>query len=97
MQTARLGSGDIDPYHKDAQLPLEVRQACIPKERADRPTGHWNRFVITMRGDRVTVVLNERIVIDRARLPGVASKGPIGLQNHGDPIEFRSLSIWELP
>ena len=48
-----MGSGDINDYHKDAKLPVEIRRACVPKKQADHPPGQWNRFVITMRGDRV--------------------------------------------
>ena len=92
-----MGSGDINAYHKDAKLPEAVRRACMPKVNADAPSGEWNRFVITMRGDRVTVVLNGKTVIDHAKLPGVPKTGPIALQNHGDPIEFRNLYIKELP
>lgn len=88
-----MGSGDVNPYHKDAKLSPEIRKACMPSENADSRPGQWNRFIITMQGDRVTVVLNGKTVIDRAELPDVAAKGPIGLQDHGDPIEFRNLFI----
>ena len=92
-----MGSGDINSYHKDAKLPVEIRRACVPKANADNPPGEWNRFRITIEGDRVTVVLNGQTVIDSAELPGVAEKGPIALQNHGDPIEFRNLFLKSLP
>jgi hypothetical protein len=49
-----------------------------------------------MRGEMLTVVLNDRTVIEDARLPGVAASGPIGLQQHGSPIEFANLYIREL-
>jgi hypothetical protein len=91
-----MGSGDINDLHKDASLPIEIRRACVPKKRADAPFGEWNRFLITLRGDRVTVVLNGEVVIDRAGLPGIAARGRIGLQNHGDPVEFRNLFLREL-
>ncbi len=91
-----MGSGDINDYHKDAKLPVAIRQACVPRKHADRPFGEWNRFVITMRGDQVTVVLNGELVIDRATLPGVPARGRIALQNHNDPVEFRNVFIKEL-
>ena len=46
--------------------------------------------------NRLTVVLNDKKVIDHAPLPGVAARGPIALQHHGDPIEFANLFIREL-
>ena len=92
-----MGSGDINPYHKDAALPADIRRACMPATNADNPPGEWNRFVITLRGTRITVELNDQTVIDRASLPGIADRGPIGLQNHGDAIEFRNLFIRKLP
>ncbi|MFH1922890.1 MAG: DUF1080 domain-containing protein [Planctomycetota bacterium] len=91
-----MGSGDINSYHKDLKLPVEIRRACVPKTNADKPFGQWNRFLITMIGDRVTVVLNGQTVIDRAKLPDVPPRGAIALQNHGDPVEFRNLYIKEL-
>jgi hypothetical protein len=91
-----MGSGDINDYHKDVKLPVEIRRACVPKKRADHPPGQWNRFVITMRGDAVSVVLNDELVIDRAVLPGVAARGRLALQNHNDPVEFRNLFVKEI-
>jgi hypothetical protein len=91
-----MGSGDINALHKDVALPAAIRRACLPAKRADAPFGQWNRFVITLRGDRVTVVLNGEKVIDQAELPGVPPHGPLGLQHHGDPVEFRNLFLKEL-
>ena len=39
----------------DKTLPMDIRTACTPKEVADAKSGQWNRFVITLRGDRVDV------------------------------------------
>ncbi len=91
-----VGSGDVTSYRGDRNLPAEVRAGVTPRMRADNPAGQWNRFVITMRGDRLTIVLNGKTVIDNARLPGIPAEGPIGLQHHGDPIEFANLYIKEL-
>ena len=91
-----MGSGDINSYHKDLKLTPEKRRTYVPKKNADKPFGQWNRFIITMVGNRVTVVLNGQIVIDRAELAQAAPRGAIALQNHGDPIEFRNLYIKEL-
>jgi hypothetical protein len=88
-----MGSGGINDYHKDESLLAAIRRACMPSKKADGKSGEWNRFVITMRGDRITVVLNGETVIDRAELPGVPLRGPIGLRDHNDPIEFRNLFL----
>jgi hypothetical protein len=77
-------------------MPAEVRQAVTPQVAADKPVGEWNRFEITLRGDVLTVLLNGQIVIENARLPGVPADGPIGLQHHGDPIEFANIYVRSL-
>jgi hypothetical protein len=35
-------------------------------------------------------------VINHAQLPDIAAKGPIGLQHHGDAVEFTNVFIKEL-
>lgn len=92
-----VGSGEVYGYRTDANMPADVRAAVTPKKRADAPLGQWNRFVITMIGDRLTVVLNGKTVIENAQLPGVAPRGRIALQHHGDPVQFANLYIKELP
>jgi hypothetical protein len=91
-----VGSGEVYGYRTDKAQPPEVRAGVTPKLKADRPPGQWNRFIITMKGDRLTVVLNGKTVIENAQLPGVAPSGPIALQHHGDPIQFASVLIREL-
>jgi hypothetical protein len=91
-----VGSGEVYGYRTDKKQSAEVRAAVTPKVKADKPIGKWNRFVITMKGDRLTVRLNGKLVIDKARLPGVAKRGRIALQHHGDPIQFANLFIREL-
>ena len=90
-----IGSGDIRGYRVDKSLPMDIRTACTPKVNADAKPGQWNRFFITMKGDRCTVVLNEQTIIENAQLPGVASEGPIALQYHHDEIEFTNVFIKE--
>lgn len=90
------GSGEVVAFRKNKSLPAEVRAACVPKKRADKPPGQWNRFHITLKGDRLTVVLNGETVIENAQLQGIPSRGPIGLQHHGTPIEFASIFVKEL-
>lgn len=90
------GSGEVYGYRTDAAQPAEVRAGVTPKVVADNPIGQWNRFYITLRGDRLTVRLNGKLVLENAQLPGIAERGPLALQHHGDPIEFASILVREI-
>ena len=103
-----IGSGEVYGYRMDKNMPPEVRAGVTPKVNADRPVGEWNTFEITMKGDRLTVVLNGKTVIENAQLPGVPARGRIALQHHGGKdktgayrpasslMQFRNISIREL-
>jgi hypothetical protein len=99
-----IGSGEVYGYRVDAKMPPEVRAGVTPKANADRDIGQWNAFEITMKGDRLTVVLNGITVLDNAQLPGVPARGPLALQHHGQKkdgvwtgppslVQFRNISI----
>ncbi len=91
------GSGEIWGYRTDGSVPPEARRAAVPLVKADNPIGRWNRFVITMINETLNVELNGIRVIQDAQLPGVPEEGPIGLQHHGDPVQFANVYIKELP
>jgi hypothetical protein len=91
-----VGSGEVWGYRTNLKLPQEIRAGVTPSMKADRPVGEWNRMMITMQGEKLTVVLNGLTVIDQASLPGVKAEGPIALQHHGSPIDFANLWIKEL-
>jgi hypothetical protein len=91
-----IGSGEVYGYRTDKSMSAAVRAGVTPKQCADAPIGEWNRFLITMKGDRLTVVLNGKTVIDQAQLPGVPARGPIALQHHGSPIQFANLYLKKL-
>jgi hypothetical protein len=90
-----LGSGEVNGYRTDPKIPQEIRRACIPIKRADRPLGEWNVFLVTLRDDRMQVQLNGEAVVDVA-LPDLPATGPIGLQHHGDPVQFRRIFVKRL-
>jgi hypothetical protein len=102
-----IGSGEFYGYRTDASQPAEVRAGATPRTQADRPVGEWNRFEITVRGEHVTVVLNDVLVIDQARLPGLPERGPLALQHHGSQrdgvwvsspslMQFKNIFVKEL-
>jgi hypothetical protein len=92
----KIGSGIVYGYYGDDALPADVRAAATPKRKVDKPRGQWNRFLITLRGERLTVALNGETVIENARLPGLAETGPLALQPHDGKVEFANLYIKEL-
>jgi hypothetical protein len=91
-----IGSGELYDYRVDKTMPAEVRSGAIPRVKADSAPGKWNRFLITMKKERVTVILNGQTVIDQVQLPGMPARGPIGLQHHGDRVQFTNLFIKEI-
>jgi hypothetical protein len=75
-----------------------------PLVHADRPFGQWNSFRIRIVGERVTVHLNDKLVVDHARLENfwnrklpLRKKGPIQLQTHGGEIRWRNIFVREIP
>jgi hypothetical protein len=66
------------------------------KENADRPLGKWNRFRIVAKGDQVKVFLNDKLVVENARLPGIAEGCNIALEHLGQPLEFGNLFARDL-
>jgi hypothetical protein len=103
-----IGSGEVYGYRTDVSMPAAVRAGATPRLNADHDIGAWNTFEITLRGNRLTVVLNGEEVIGSVELPGVPQEGPIALQHHGQKkdgmwvappslVQFRSISVKELP
>ncbi len=91
-----IGSGEVYGYRTDGKMPPEVKAGVTPKSTADKPVGEWNRMMITLKGELLTVTLNGVTVIENARLPGVPEAGPVGLQHHGAAIDFSNIWIKEL-
>jgi hypothetical protein len=89
------GSGGLYNNQKHERKPLVV---------ADKAPGEWNTFRIIMKGDRVTVYLNGKLVVDNTPLENYWDKGqplpatgPIELQHHGDRLWFKNIYLKELP
>ena len=80
-----------------------------PLVRADKAFGEWNDFRILMIGSKVTVYLNNKLVVDdqplinywdrktpiEKRKP-LLKEGPIQLQTHGGEIRWRNIYIREI-
>ena len=74
-----------------------------PATLADKPFGEWNHFRIRQIGDRTSVWLNDKLVVDDAvmenywdRSKPLPAKGPIMLQTHGGEIRWRNLFVRDI-
>jgi Domain of Unknown Function (DUF1080) len=70
--------------------------AATPALKADNKVGQWNRYNMRVKGDRVTVRLNDKVVVDNVEVPGIRKTGRIGLEHLGDPVDFAVLFVREL-
>jgi Domain of Unknown Function (DUF1080) len=77
-----------------------------PLVLADKPFGEWNKVRVIQVGERTTVYLNDKLVVDHARMENYWEKdrksplfrtGPILLQTHGGEIRWRNLFVREIP
>jgi len=98
----RLGSGGLFNNRVDSP-------GREPLVLADKPFGQWNTLRVVMVGSRVSVWLNEKLVVDHAimhnyydaKLPAaerrpIPTHGPIQLQTHGGEIRWRNVFLREI-
>lgn len=99
------GSGTLVGYRDDAAFPVEVRRNFTSRKNADEKffqgrvkyISKWNRTLVTVQGEYVTVMMNGQTVVPRCRLPGLPSRGAFGLQNLGKQVEFTNIYVRPLP
>lgn len=84
-------------------LSQNKESGLLPAERADKPTGQWNRMYLRMVGPYVTVILNDKKVLDNVALKNVYvqdspidASGSIHLRTRGGEVRFRNIAIREL-
>ena len=90
---ADKGSGSLWNNKKNPRFPLV---------KADNPVGEWNTFRIRMIGERVSIWLNDKLVVDNTILENYWEPGKsiyaveqIELQNHGNTLYFRNIYLKE--
>lgn len=91
---AQVGSGGLYNNQKNPSKPLMV---------ADNPINDWSTFYVKMIGERVTVYLNGKLVVDNVILENywdrsqpIFPTGPIELQAHGTDLAFRDVYVREI-
>ena len=91
---ANVGSGGLINNKKNASDPLV---------KADKPIGEWNNFRILLLDDKVSVYLNNQLVVRNVTLenfwnPNVPlyPTGFVELQTYGTPVYFKNIYIREI-
>ncbi len=91
---AQVGSGGLYNNQKNERIPLVV---------ADNKIGEWNTFHIIMIGDKVTVYLNGKLVVNNVVLENywdhnlpIFVKEQIELQAHGTYVAYRNIYLREI-
>jgi hypothetical protein len=96
---------DLEASHRNGSIYTHV----APKAQAARPPGEWNQYVIRCQGPMIVIHLNG-VEIQNANVDQYADslgkgktplsarprRGCIGLQSHGDQVDFRNIEIREL-
>ena len=73
---------------------------AAPSKNMVKPAGEWNRYIITCRGNHLTVELNGQQIIDleldKSALKDRPSEGYIGFQDEAKRVWYRNVRIKEL-
>ena len=68
-----------------------------PTTNAAKPAGEWNKFHITNKADKLTIVLNgvtvNEVDLNGDKLKSRPKSGPIGFQDHALPLSLRNIRI----
>jgi len=82
-----------------------IYDVVAAKRGALKPVGHWNDQEILCRGRRITVIVNDTVIVDAdldditdaetvTKHPGLQrTSGHIGFLGHGSRVEFRNIRI----
>lgn len=94
IKNFNLGSGGLYNNQKNPSKPL----LC-----ADKPIKEWNSFRILMIGEKVTIYLNNQLVVNNTTMENywernkpIYPTGQIELQNHGNNLWFKNIYIREI-
>jgi hypothetical protein len=95
---------DLGAEHKNGS----VYSFAAPKASPGKPAGEWNRMTIRCKGPHLVVRINgvevQNLNLDEQQQKGKGDlplsqrprKGLVGVQSHGDPVDFRRIEIREL-
>lgn len=89
---------------KDAKLNDHDSGGIIPgvppTKNSAKPAGEWNKMLVAVKGNKVTVTLNGGVVndlpLDYKTIKDRPKTGYIGFQDHGLPLWLRNIKVREL-
>jgi hypothetical protein len=84
-----LGGAQLEEITDEEDIVLEKRNESTEKE-----PGKWNTYEIICKGNKMDVLVND--ILQNAATVTTGTKGNIGLQSEGAPIEFRNIYIEKL-
>ncbi|MCS7224295.1 MAG: DUF1080 domain-containing protein [Armatimonadetes bacterium] len=95
MEIQILDDYGREPAHWTAGGMYDV---MAPKKNMSKPSGEWNQVEIICSGPWVIVWMNGEEILrvsmdEHPKLKDRLRKGYIGLQNHGNRVEFRNIRI----
>lgn len=99
-------AGDFDAKKVSATSTGSIWNVTSPSMYALKPSGEWQTVSITIVGQEITVVLNDKTVQDHVTCTtatrgaldeNVNAPGPLVLQGANGEVKFRNLRIKELP
>lgn len=71
-----------------------------PTKRTAKAAGEWNKMLVKVQSNKVTVTLNGEVVnevpLDNPKLKDRPATGYIGFQDHGLPLWLRNIKVREL-
>ena len=95
--------GDMDHSVGSGGLRNNTKNPSTPTKRADHPIGEWNQFRVLMTGDKVSVFLNNELVVHDVTMENSLERdktmypfGPIELQNHKSPLCFKNIYLRDI-
>ena len=107
MEFQILDNAGYEKPLRDNQYHGSLYDVIAAKRGALKPAGEWNDEEILCQGTRITVIVNEMVILDTdlskitdetilKKHPGLKRKqGHIGLLGHGAEVDFRSIRIRE--
>lgn len=90
-----IGPGSIVVNGTEYTNPEKFKIIKKQHENIEKPLGEWNSYDIEASGPNVSCTVNG--VVQNKGEKCSFSSGPIALQSEGAPIEFRTITIQELP